>query len=254
MKGWGTAVACLITCCAGTGCSPQDLVREFDADHYRTNPLSMVSAEDALAPVAPQPVRAAEPATVLKLEREPYHLTLREAVALALEHGTVGVESNRLLGVANDDLVQFTGQGLTPTDAIRVLAIDPSVSGATIEEALSRFDVEWVTGLSWNGTDEPPQGPTTPANGQGAAFSSALIKPLPTGGVAGLTFSTDYMSLIPPINGPSVFNSFYVPRLQFGFEQPLLRDFGVETNQLTALSPFSTLFPSLNTRRPGLPP
>jgi outer membrane protein TolC len=264
MKRWGTLVTGLLVSWAAAlaGCDRQCLVKECDADHYRAGLRLAAGLEDAHAPVVPASAHVPEPATVLSPERRPYHLSLREAIALALEHGTVGVQSNRLQGVANDDLVQFTGQGLSGTDSIRVLAIDPAVVGANVEGALSRFDPLWTTGMNWITTDEPSEAlifpsPGSPSlvNGQAATFSTSLAKPLPTGGVAGITFSTNY-NFLPPSEGAPFgpFNPVFVPRLQFGFEQPLWRDYGVEVNQLLPAPALSALFPGLNLRRPGLPP
>jgi len=52
----------------------------------------------------------------------------------------------------------------------------------------------------------------------------------PTGGLANITFSTDYSKFASTQNG--LVNPNYTPRLSFGFDQPLLRFFGVEVNQL----------------------
>src|SRR5208337_4429709 len=66
-----------------------------------------------------------------------------------------------------------------------------------------------------------------------------LIKPLATGGVAGITFDTAYtLSNLNPRINPT-----YQPIMQFSFEQPLLQGFGVEINQLRAAHPGSLLNP-----------
>src|SRR5262249_7286736 len=75
-----------------------------------------------------------------------------------------------------------------------------------------------------------------------AAITSGLVKPLPTGGVAGITFRTDYqLSNLQPRVNPS-----YRPSVQFGFEQPLLQGFGVEINQLRTTHPGSLASNLLN--------
>src|SRR5437763_503631 len=79
----------------------------------------------------------------------------------------------------------------------------------------------------------PAQGLASFNHRQSASFFPTIAQPLPTGGVAGITFSTDYQYLSnPPLGEFSVLNPSYVPRLTFGFEQPLLRGYGVEMNQL----------------------
>ena len=98
--------------------------------------------------------------------------------------------------------------------------------------------------MTWQKVDQP-----TPAqflsfqNSRDAAnFTTTLAKPLPTGGVAGITFSTDYSKFdSASVTGTGFVNPNYTPRLQFTLEQPLLRLFGVEVNQLTPSHPGSSL-------------
>src|SRR5581483_8851586 len=159
-----------------------------------------------------------DPATVLAPERAPYHLSLGEAFALALEHGTVGVQSSRAPGLA-------------------------------IESALARFDPFWSTGMSWVGTDQPTQGLASLSNGLSANFISTLAKPLSTGGTAGVSFSTGYtLYSNPPVGQFGVLNPSYTPQVLVGFEQPLLRFYGVDINQLLPGFAGSSLFPTLNSR------
>jgi outer membrane protein TolC len=69
---------------------------------------------------------------------------------------------------------------------------------------------------------------------------------LPTGGVAGITFSTNYQDLTNPLQFSAtapVVNPAWSPQLQFQFEQPLLQGFGIEINQLRATHPGSILNP-----------
>jgi hypothetical protein len=62
---------------------------------------------------------------------------------------------------------------------------------------------------------------------QTASFDSQLQKPLPTGGLAGITFRSDYQHT----NQQADLNPIYNPSLAFSFEQPLLQGYGVEINQ-----------------------
>ena len=154
-------------------------------------------------------------------------------------------------GQVSDDLVVFAGRGVTEPDSVRVLAMDPAQVGATIEEALAKFDAVWSTGMSWNATDQPTQGLTAFQNGQGAAFTTTLAKPLASGGVAGVTFATNYLLLAnpPPPGLFSVVNPSYNTSVQVGFEQPLLRGFGVDINEVLPGFPGALLFPSINSRK-----
>lgn len=175
------------------------------------------------------------PRTILDPDRPARYLTLAEAIAIALEQGQVGIGTQTSqTGTLNDNLTSFTGRGLVRPDSIRVLAYDPALYGADIELSLSKFDAFWNTTMRWVTTDQPVGGNflNNFQNGSTASFETGLVKPLPTGGVAGITFRTDYMNLVaPPVN---VINNSYRPRLQFDFEQPLLQAFGVEINQLRA--------------------
>lgn len=163
--------------------------------------------------------------TVLDPEAPPRHISLAECIALAIENGRVNGES------------------------IRVLAYDPAVTATEIEQALSRFDARWQSSMTWSHTDQPAgvsalnsafaaQQP----NVQTAAFNSQLQKPLPTGGLAGITFNTDYQfskEAASPDPSQAVFNPAYRPSLAFNFEQPLLQGYGVEINQLRTAHPVS---------------
>src|SRR5207302_227018 len=88
------------------------------------------------------------------------------------------------------------------TDSVRVFAIDAAVSATEIEQALSRFDAVWRTSATWTAVQRPPgvSPDQIPIIGVGVVnrqlddvkFRSDLLKPLDTGGVAGITFRTDY--------------------------------------------------------------
>src|SRR5262249_51953866 len=76
---------------------------------------------------------------------------------------------------------------------------------------------------------------------QSATLNTGIVKPLPTGGVAGITFTLPYTFT----NQLSIKNPQYAPVLQFQFEQPLLQGFGVEINQLRNAHPGSLLNPGV---------
>ncbi len=196
------------------------------------------------------------PATVLDTSREPRSMTLQEAISIALERGSRGNASmflfqNFNLGTPglssgfsasyNDDLVQFTGRGVTGDDAIRAFALDPAIAAADIEGALAKFDARFTASMNWNKQDQAVANIFNNFNnGDFAAFNAGIIKPLPTGGVANITFNTNYSKLSNVPAGFAVINPSYTPSIQVGFEQPLLRDFGVDINQLLPQHPGST--------------
>ena len=90
-----------------------------------------------------------------------------------------------------------------------------------------------VSTITWNTTDELLQGLSSFNNGQQATFNTSIVKALSSGGVVNTTFQTQYTLLSqPPAGAFGVINPNYTARLTFGFEQPLLRNFGGEINQL----------------------
>lgn len=200
------------------------------------------------------------PPTVLDSNREPRYMSLQEAMAIALERGTRGNDSAFLLNSGNfgqinsgfsysDDLVRSTGRGVGGDDAIRAFALDPAIAAADIEGALSKFDARLTSSMSWQKRDQAVANVFNNFNnGDFAAFSAGLIKPLPTGGVANITFETNYSRLGAVPQGFAVINPSYTPSLTVGIEQPLLRDYGVDINQLLPQHPGST---QLNTYRPS---
>lgn len=181
----------------------------------RLEPMSLCLDKPSSAP-PPSALALSGVRTVLDPDAPPRPISLAECIALALENGRVNGEN------------------------IRVLAYDPAISGTEIEQALSRFDARWQTSTTWGATDRP-SGITAlntaaalqQQNVQTASFDSQLQKPLPTGGLAGITFRSDYQYT----NLPSDLNPIYNPTLAFTFEQPLLQGYGVEINQLRFTHP-----------------
>jgi outer membrane protein TolC len=239
---WKQVIVGLALTVAGvTGCKQQCFLLECDYDHYKTLGIPSHLETDTKASIIPATVATPAPATVLDPERKPRFLTLTEAIALALENGTTGAQSVVNPGFGNDNLVTFSGRFVSGSDAIRVLSLDPAIVGADIEASLAKFDAEWTTSMNWNNTDQPLNGLNQFQSGTTATFNTALLKPLATGGVTGITFSTQYQDLTNPPRGFTILNPAYTPRLQFQFEQPLLQGYGVEINQLRASHPGSIL-------------
>src|SRR5438132_1166380 len=231
------------------GCKQQCFLNECDYKHYLDLGMSKRLEFDPTVSIQPTAVTAPAPSTVLDPERKPRYLSLAEAIAMALEQGRVGDQDPQ--GVTLTSLINI---GIpAASDTIRVLALDPAISSTDIEASLAKFDAQWQTSMSWSATDEPLNGLNQFNTGNSAQFQSALLKPLPTGGVAGITFSTQYQQLAHPPGGFTLLNPAYTPRLQFQFEQPLLQGYGVEINQLRPTHPGSVLtpFPSAG-RVPGI--
>ncbi|MFO0966903.1 MAG: TolC family protein [Gemmataceae bacterium] len=247
----GTRAALLL--CAGllavvSGCTHTCLSGPCD---NRPTTLPPAVERDPATAMIPDVPLTADPATVIDPERPPRPLSLQEALAMALENGAIGGQSLSNPGLTADDLGAsgISAGNVTNSDAVRVLALQPAIGGAEMERTLSRFDAQWITTLNWNKTDQPVQGLQSLSNGDSATFATSLAKPLSTGGVAALTWSTTYNYLSTPPSGAfGVLNPSYSPKLTLNMEQPLLRGFGTDINQLNPSFPGSTFFPQVNAR------
>jgi outer membrane protein TolC len=245
--GWGL----VLVFAALPGCKQQCFIAESEYDRCQGMlPLHLECS--AATPMQPEAVNVPEPATVLDPERPVRHLALAEAISMALENGNVGggVSLGFIFSQEGDPLIDipFRFNGFN-RDSIRVLALQPAVAYTDVESALSRFDVRWLTSMEWQNTDRPVGNPLDTFQAQGlvntiqqnlANFNTSLVKALPSGGVAGITFGTTYeLSNLNPRVNPS-----YRPTLEFAVEQPLLQGFGTEINQIRAAHPGSVLFPA----------
>ncbi|HEV3262441.1 MAG TPA: TolC family protein, partial [Gemmataceae bacterium] len=242
MRWKSVLVGLALTFAATTGCKQQCFVTECDLNHYRNDlglpPNLPGNPEAAIIPT----LGGGPPATVDSPERKPRYMTLQECLALALEQGTTNPFGTT--GTIDDSVGSFAGTTFAPSaNPIRVLALNPAISGADIEDSLSKFDAVWQTSMTWQRNETPAGGNiiTNFNNGDIATLTSSVLKPLPTGGVAGITFNTSYTLLTTPPFG--FLNPQYRPSLQFQFEQPLLQGWGVEINQLRAAHPGSILTP-----------
>ncbi len=187
--------------------------KDFQANHTE-------SLQELLEPSTPEAIipsiRTSPISTVEDPQRNKRPISLAECLALAMEKGRVG------------------------TDSIRVLSLNPAIAAADIEQNLSRFDVLLQSSMTWNKLETPTGlNPTDAVKQDTAQFNTSLLKPLATGGVAGITYTTPYnFSNVNP-----GFNPIYSPSLNFNFEQPLLRGYGVFINELLPAHPNSVLTP-----------
>jgi outer membrane protein TolC len=210
----------------------------------RIPPTLETQPQEALGPVTT--FNGIQPATVVDTDRQLRKMTLKEALAIAIEGGNTG--SQGLNGQDSTALPAFTGRGTNGTDTVRAFVMDPAIASAEVERSLSKFDARWISSMVWQKQDQPTLTlQQSFSNGDTAALTSTLVKPLPTGGVAGITTSINYLNLsTPPTNTQFVaLNTSYTPRVQFIFEQPLLQGFGVEANQLLGNHLGSILIPGL---------
>lgn len=257
LKRWNKWVAGIVLALgagATTGCI-KPLYVSPDADHLAASVALPADLDTNPAIVAPQDVTGQKPpATVLDSNREPRFMSLKEAIAVALERGSTGSRFSGILnglGTGNprsgsfaDDLEQRSPQGGSSDDAIRAFALDPAIFATETEGALAKFDARFTTSMTWRKQDQAVANIFNNFNnGDFAAFSSGLVKPLPTGGTASITFETNYSKLGAAPSGFAVINPSYTPSVTVGFEQPLLRDSGVDINQLLSQHPGSTQTP-----------
>jgi outer membrane protein TolC len=251
MMRWNARLAAIgLLAAALVGCRQQCFMSEADYNSCSTHPGLIPDnlASDLHQSITPALGTTPKPMDVTDVNRKVRYMPLSEAIAMSLEGGDVGSQSPLFPGVVNDALVAFSGTTVAGSDSIRVLALDPAIIGSNIESALSRFDARWITSATWQKTDQAiATGLQSFQNGDTATVSSGVYKPLPSGGLAGITYNTTYtfLSAPPVFNGVATVNPSYRPQLQFLFEQPLLQYFGVEINQISALQPGSLLVPGL---------
>jgi len=249
-KLWTTRLLCgLIAWASLGGCKQQLFVEPGDYKGVTKDGLERLE-ERPHDPIAPSLIESGlNPSSVLDPSRPAKPMTLKECIALALEQGNVGLQGGlQNPGSTNDNLPQFTGRNVAGSDTIKVLVLDPAIVGADIERALSKFDARWITSMTWSKNDTATVNfQQAFNNGDTASFTTTLAKPLPTGGVAGITFGTDYRRFTASAQQQFALQltTQYTPRVQFLFEQPLLQSFGVEINQLATSHPGSLLVQGL---------
>jgi outer membrane protein TolC len=246
-KTWLIGLVLVVT--SALGCRQQSFLTEKDYHDARSLPCAVPPDSVAGSEATPPAGTMAPPTTVDDTQRNPRYLSLREALAIALENGTVGIQNALVPGFAGDSFGGFLGRGVQGPDGIRVLALDPAIIANDIEISLSKFDTRWNTSLTWNWTESPlgisptsfTQGGSsiTSVTANSLNYNTALVKPLPTGGVAGITFGITSQHNTPA----SLINPAIQPNIQFVFEQPLLQGFGEEINQLRDSHPGSLLLP-----------
>jgi tetratricopeptide (TPR) repeat protein len=88
----------------------------------------------------------------------------------------------------NDDLVSFTGTGVTGQDDLRVFALMPAPVHARIESQNGRFAPAFVSGITRSSADLPVQGLTSISRGDSAWFLAGTLRALPDAYSPQLTF------------------------------------------------------------------
>jgi outer membrane protein TolC len=248
MKRGNARLAAILLLAGLGGCTRTCYMTESELQSCSNTMASALPRDLATNPhdtIIPNVLNTPKPMDVNDVDRPIHYITLQECIAIALEQGNIGSTSALFPGIANDNLVAFNGQTVIGSDSIRVLQFDPAVFGSNIESSLARFDARWISSMTWQKTDVAVSNILGNfQNGDQASFSTGVYKALPTGGVTGITFNTDYTLLAQTAQlNQNITNPAYRPRLQAIFEQPLLQNFGVEINQITTNLPISTLVP-----------
>jgi outer membrane protein TolC len=234
------------------GCNQPVCLPDYDEIYRRSGlPQDLASNPDLTkAPTAPTvPV----PPDINQPESPPRPMTLHEAIARALENGTTGLQTQLNLGLSDDSLVTIGSVGAYTYfgDSIRVLALNPAISQTNIEANLARYDVIFQAIGGFTSIDNPTDSANAIRNGQFTVLGASLQKALPTGGLFGVTLGSETnQGLSPATDFYSHFASSnvttgtlipqYTPQLRFDFQQPLLRFFGSDVEDLLAFHPLSS--------------
>jgi outer membrane protein TolC len=228
-------------------------------------PAAHFRVADEVSERCPEPA-AAPVSTVATAERPPRPVSLAECISLALENGRTGEFYDRI-GTDRQTSVSGLQRQASPSafsDNVRVFAYDPAIANTFTVQSLARFDALWRTTAAWNHVENPDgidatNSPLVGVLGNGLTdtgqFRTDVLKPLPSGGVAGIGFRTDYTRAVFPF-GTTVPNPATQPGLEFTFEQPLLQGAGLFINQVrdTFPQPLRAPVPSQAVPPPGTAP
>src|SRR6187401_1074895 len=141
MRRWLQRILGIIAACGlAAGCKQQMfLSKECFTEASATLPAANLDTDFGIGN-APLMSPTKTPPTVDDPDRPPRYLTLREAIATALENGSVSDQQGGFLtGLVNDTLVSAAG-GFTSTqnlntqiDRVKAIALYPAIAGANLE-------------------------------------------------------------------------------------------------------------------------
>lgn len=180
--------------------------------------------------------RVADPRTTSDPEsQEVWRMTLEEAIRIGLENSEVirvialGAQGIPVGGFEPAPLASGAGQALGAANLATVY--DPAVAETAIPQALSAFDTNFITQMTWGKSVQPFNNAIQAGTFVGGArfpvifdqdtaqFATSLQKRLATGGQVGITQNINYLYSNAPTN---VTPSAYTTNLQMLFSQPLL--------------------------------
>lgn len=235
------SMAGLVSVCILAGCQPVFLAKDIYCDAHSSLPAKL--EKDHCPVTGPLSELTKAPPTVNLPERTPLHLKLEDAFTLALQTGNTGGRGpgGGGAGKVSDEFLSATGIGGSfnaQSENIRILRLQPANAYAGLEATQSRFDALSYTSINWQNTDGLAQGLQSFQNGHSANFVTGIMKPFSTGGVFTFGLVGSYTNLnTPPTGAFSTLNPLYQLRAVAGVELPLLKDAGVEINQLLSRLP-----------------
>lgn len=244
----------LLMCGLASGCKQPLFMAEQDLQGLGKSMLLPPNLEhDPTDAILPQlDAKRPAPPTVNFPDRPPWPISLEEALAYGLEHGTTNSRQpfsglvDDTLGTMSAPSPGFGGQYNGESETVRVLSLHPAMAYTSIETLASRYDVQFVSSALFSNIDSVQQGFQSFQNGMGTSVANSFVKALPTGGVANVSWLNEYKLLSNPPTGTfGVLNPSYTSRLVFGYDQPLWRDFGVDINQMLGRHPTTSPFSPL---------
>ena len=150
---------------------------------------------------------------------EPWPLTLREAVYIALRNSQV-------IRTLEGDQVTSTG----------VTNYDPAIFEATRDAAIAAFDASVNLNYLADKYNQPPAtvfGPGIPANTRrdDATLTASLVKPWATGATTSVAYNPNPGYLYFPDGTSGIYNPKYASNTELYIKQPLLRGAGISVNR-----------------------
>ncbi len=121
----------------------------------------------------------------------------------------------------NDALTTALSQNL----GVQLQTYEYQIAGQDLRSRYGIFDFSTQAGISTSAARRPTDNPFVTAGGRSTGVTGSIAQTLPTGGDYAIEFDTARSTSV----GGSVFvNPQYDNNLDFTFNQPLLRDFGVD--------------------------
>ena len=189
-----------------TGCQQKCFMAEKDLTNG-TIPAGLEDGDPTPDLVSPTQALTAAPPTIDHPDRPARHLSLQEAIAIALENGATGSKNGGVNtpGTVDDSPAVATGGSLNAqSDRVRVLALQPAISRPTSKPPCLASTP--YRSPAWPG--QPPTNyckvstPTT--NGHHATFSTSIVKALPSGGVVNTSLQAQYTLVTTPPAASSI--------------------------------------------------